>query len=77
MESRDIFARLTAMFRIHCGILYVYSFTEPLTLLRDVTFDKVNVMKTFFFLETDRLPICLSVSCLRMVDCHNCHNFDR
>ena len=39
------------------GILYKCSFTEPLTLLRDVIFDKVNVMK-IFFLKIYRLSTC-------------------
>ena len=54
MPSWDIFARSAAMFGSHCGILYQRSLTEPLTLLRDVIFEKVNVMKTLFF--GDRLP---------------------
>ena len=45
----NLFARLAAMFGSHYGILYECSFTKPLTLLRGVIFDKVNVMKTFFF----------------------------
>ena len=49
MQSWNI-AKLAAMF----GILYGCSFTEPLTLLRDVIFDKVYVIETFFW-EIDRL----------------------
>ena len=33
MQSWDMFARLAAMVGIHRGILYEFSFTEPLTLL--------------------------------------------
>ena len=47
-QSWDIFARLGAMFGIHYGIFFAFSFTEPLTLLRNVIFDKLKVMKTFF-----------------------------
>ena len=50
LQFWDMFARLTAMF----GILNKCDFTEPLTLLREVIFDEVNVMKTFY----DRLWTC-------------------
>ena len=46
MQSWDIFARLAGMLGIHYGILYECNFTKPLNLLRNVIFDKVNVMKT-------------------------------
>ena len=53
MESWNIFERLAAIIGIYHGILYECSFIEPLTLLRDVVFDKVNVMEPFFLRSTD------------------------
>ena len=49
MQPWDIFARLAGMLEIHYGILYECNFMKPLNLLRDVIFDKVNVMKTLFW----------------------------
>ena len=48
MQSWDKFARLAAMFGIHCRIFYECSFTELLTLLRGTHFENYWCRAAFF-----------------------------